>query len=287
VVVLANTSRAHGVAIDDNNVYFTTYQGSGADIVARVSKTVGLGAVSNLATGQDLPSLLAIGGNRLYWTEWTTGSVRSVGLPAGPMLNNAVLPIGSGAPFGIAASATKAYAVSFESGRVFEISPGGGGPIEVAKTAAGGTSMTLQGDDLFVAVQNNPGGVYRVNVNTGTTSNLASGIRAWGVAAGPGDVFFSDPFANTVTRISLGPTLNAAIIAQKLQAPRGLALDATHIYWAEYDRGRIARVPRNATSPTTPEIVATDLAGVNTIALDDNFVYFAALNTGVVGKVAK
>jgi hypothetical protein len=51
--------------------------------------------------------------------------------------------------------------------------------------------------------------------------------------------------------------------------------------------GRVRPRTRNATSPTTPEIVATDLAGVNTIALDDNFVYFAALNTGVVGKVAK
>jgi hypothetical protein len=48
-----------------------------------------------------------------------------------------------------------------------------------------------------------------------------------------------------ITRLSIDLTIiNAAIVAENLQAPRGLALDATHIYWAEYDRGRIARVAR-------------------------------------------
>jgi sugar lactone lactonase YvrE len=291
VVLASNVDKPHGVAIDNNNVYFTTYSSGGNDFVASAPKTAG-GAYTKLAQGQDLPSLMAIANQRLYWTNWTTGHVRSVGLPMG-QVSEVLLPSGSGAPFGIASSGVglgaKVFAVSYDTGKVFSIPlTTGGAAVDVGQTANAATSMVLVGDFAFVAVQKGAGaGLYRVNTTTKDSVNLATGANAWGVAASPGNaVYFSDHVIGAVFRVTQTPA-SVVAIAKNLAGPRGIAVDNTHVYWAEFGKGRVARVPRDTPSVAQEEIVATGLSGVTSIALDDQFVYFAAMDTGIVGKVAK
>jgi sugar lactone lactonase YvrE len=286
-LVLATAEKPHGIAIDDTEVYFTTYNGGGSDFVATVSKKPG-NALTKLAERQDLPSLLAIANKRVYWTNWSTGHVRSAGAPLGQFIENAQLPSGSGAPFGIVATGASVFAVSYDTGNVYSIPVTQGTPTEVGKTAKSATSMAALNNSLFVTAQNNPGaGLYRVNPATKESMNLAAGARAWGVAAAGTSVYFSDHIAGTITRIALGGGGGITVIAKNLGAPRGVAVDNTHVYWADFGTGSIARVPRDAQAVTPEEVIATGLSGVTSIALDANFVYFAALNAGVVGKVAK
>jgi hypothetical protein len=286
-VTLAMVDKPHGIAVDDTNVYFTTYMGGGSDFVASVPKNAGK-PINKLAQGQDLPSLLALANQRVYWTNFTEGQVVSTGATAVPSVTTTQLPLGSRGAFGIVADGATEFAVSFESGSVFSISPTEIAPTEVGKTAKSATSMAALNNFLFVAAQSEPGaGLYRVNPATKESTKLASGAKAWGVATSGSSVYFSDHVAGTITRIALSGAATITVIAKNLGAPRGLAADNTHVYWADFGTGTIARVPRDAQAITKEEVIATDLSGVTSIALDDNFVYFAALNTGVVGKVAK
>lgn len=81
----------------------------------------------------------------------------------------------------------------------------------------------------------------------------------------------------SVLRVSLAGGAPARLAAG-LDAPSGLALDATHAYFV--DGGRLLRVDISATAPATPDVVVPDI-GRSSYAVDATNVYFTT-PTGVL-----
>src|SRR5262245_40625540 len=71
------------------------------------------------------------------------------------------------------------------------------------------------------------------------------------------------------------------------QSPRNLAVDATYVYWANYDQGDVARVPKTGGDV---EYVATSSDHAVRIALNDDYVYWlhgGSLGQSSISRVAK
>jgi hypothetical protein len=66
--------------------------------------------------------------------------------------------------------------------------------------------------------------------------------------------------------------------------PVGLALDATHAYWSEWGSGRIAKVPKSGGEVV---VLASDQKGARAIAVDDARVYFTHAPSGTIRSVPK
>jgi sugar lactone lactonase YvrE len=68
---------------------------------------------------------------------------------------------------------------------------------------------------------------------------------------------------------------------------RGLALDATHVYFAHSTAGTIERLAKDTVPGTTPESIADAQSYPLGIAVDERFVYWANNGAGRVMRLAK
>lgn len=122
VSVLANKGN-QGIAVDDDFVYFTTWDVGGA---FRVKKTGG--EVSQLGKSQ-YSSYCAVFGERVYWTAQSTpGAVYSALKTGG---DQKTLKTAS-TPYGIAADAEGLYFAEYDAGTIWMLPATGAAPIALA-----------------------------------------------------------------------------------------------------------------------------------------------------------
>jgi hypothetical protein len=113
-----------GIAVDDGNVYFSTWSPGG---LWRVGKN---GESLEQLAAVEYSSYVAEYADRVYWTSQgsSTPGIRSVPKTGGP-----VTPIATGkTPYGIAADAAGVYWVEFDAGSVWMQPAGGRAPILLA-----------------------------------------------------------------------------------------------------------------------------------------------------------
>lgn len=152
-IVLDETLDAHGVAVDNTHVYWST---QGNTIVRR--PLTNLSAQNEtVLTGQDVLGDIEVFGDRVYWSDFTT-----VYSSVTDGLNKLVVTVfseGSGSPFGIAADDQHVFVTTNGTnepprpGAVFRVPLLGGPKVELATAAAPGEvrAVALDCDSIYVA----------------------------------------------------------------------------------------------------------------------------------------
>jgi Low-density lipoprotein receptor repeat class B len=270
----------HGIAIDANNVYFTTY---GDNTVMSVPKAGG--TLMPIATGVQLPSIIAVSGTTLYWTNWTDGTVTSAAVTGGTVTT---LVSGLNAPFGLTVDSTNVYFAENGNG-VVGLVPLNAGPA----VDAGIFTILTSGPSNLVNVGVNATQAFLTNASgsvgsvqlmgDGGIEQLSMGQSPWGLAIDATNVYFGDQNAGAVGRMPLGGGA-VTLLATSQDTPRGVAVDASFVYWAERGGGHIRKVPISGGAATT---LAFNQGGPINLALDDTTIYWTNFDDNTVRKVAK
>jgi hypothetical protein len=201
---------------------------------------------------------IAVDGNRVYWTDFQTFSVMSAGLDGSDVK---VLATGQTYPKGIAVSGDHIYwanagAGSPPNGSIMRATLDGGSPTAIASGQAAPQLVVVGGDRVFWA-------------NAYPDDAGAAAVASVSMSADGG--------SGNVMTLSTGP-----------EAARGLAVNATNVFWIDGATRRImsapfhgTAVPLGDTTASAPMSVAANASRVFWTEYSDNRVNQAPLDGGV------
>ena len=266
-----------GIAVDGENLYWTTNQGV-------MAMPLSGGAPMLLASSPGGNSLVRSDGANVFWTSQAQGTVSRVAVGGGPV---AILAMGQSAPLGIAldastvyfTSAMGTYSVPKLGGTVTEISGGSGGGIVSDGTnvywvsPGGGEVMSSPGQEVVAQGQMTP-----------TDITIDALNLYWTNAHGTDSVV-------TLPLSSLRTSTMPTAIASNQPSPQRIATDGVSVYWANAGcpggectgAGSIAKVAVAGGSVVT---VAAGQSGPTSLAVDATFVYWDSTGDGTVKKTA-
>jgi hypothetical protein len=164
----------YGIAVDADNVYFTTYGGG------KVKKVpIGGGAVTILAQGLNAPCYIAVSGGNVYWANYGDGTVQMIstsGTAPGTPTTLATDLAGDNAN-GIAVSGgTVFYAASNDPGDIYSVSAAGGTPTAIASGQDDPWGLATDGTNVYWTDNDDPGDLVFVPIAGGTPTTLTSSL---------------------------------------------------------------------------------------------------------------
>ena len=248
VLVATDDSKAEGIAVDANSIYWTdngapSGSGSGAIMKSPILVPDPPPAPTELISNQESPLYLSVRGDYIYWTVRSVGNVRVAAKTGGDV---AVFHIG-GAPAGIVTDDTHAY-------------------------------WTSDSNAQF--------GVYRKPLQAGTAETLVQGeVGAYGIALDHNNVYWvtrGDAAMATGTVKQMPKAGGTIITIAEMQAgPRSVAVDGTHVYWTNEITRTVLRTPIGGNDAPQP-IFDGQLDGLapRDIAIDASGVYWTDASTG-------
>jgi hypothetical protein len=236
---------------------------------------------------------IAVNSSAVFWTA-DDGRVRRLPLQGGLQTTLASKEVG---PSGITLDAVNAYWIDYGSGGV------------VKEPLGGGTRTTLTSQKgIYIAVDETNvywtnDAVMKVPKAGGTPLTLATGdltLSKHGIAVNSTDVYWAEfnyacggtdqpcsPGLGRVMRVPVGGG-TPSVVASRQSGADSIALDATHVYWTNYNEGTVMSVPLAGGKPTT---LASGQVAMNDITVDATSVYWTKYvdfgsHNGAVMKVA-
>jgi hypothetical protein len=200
-------------------------------------------------------SCLAVDATNVYFT--------AVGLSASGPSGILYVPQSGGAVTALAGGATNAVGPTTYGGFVYWADRPAGKIYETPAPGQAGTTRTVvsglnQPVNLAVDANNiywtSTGGAGAADKATGTTkwtTNQPSG-SPWGITIDATDVYYTDPMANAVVKVSIA-TGTPTVIASSQTKARGITSDATNLAWSMPPSGVII-LTQKASPMSTPLI---------------------------------
>jgi hypothetical protein len=180
----------YGIAVDSENVYFTTNAGG------RVKKVpIGGGTVTTLAEGLNGPCYIAVSGGNVYWTNYGDGTLQTIptsGTAPGTPTTLGTDSAGDNANGVAVSGSTVFFAASNDPGAIWSVGTTGGGTakafIGMQDTPWG---VAVDSNNLYWTNDDNPGQLVSAPLAGGTPSTLAKGlVNPTGIAVdGSGGVY--------------------------------------------------------------------------------------------------
>lgn len=244
-----------------------------------------------LASGQSVPSVLAIDDSFVYWTnQIDNGALMRIAKKGG---TPEVVATGALPPGGVAVDATSIYWSEFGSGgSVWKLDKSGvgdgGTPIALANGQATSGSVALDSDHVYWTT---PGTIRRVLKSGGPVDTLASSqLQPGGLVAELGWVFWTNIGGGTVVGQDFVDG-GIHVIAAGQNYPVGLAADFGNLYWANYLPDQDGGAPRVMSiakaNQTVPVVLADQQSGPLAVAQFGLHVYWTNNVSGTIMRVPK
>ncbi len=281
---------------------------------------VGGHCLTTLASGQDKPADLVLRGGSIYWTNNPEGTIRSVSIDGGvpvTLASNQLhpthltidathvywttggdlqngpgsvmkVPLEGGAPitlatptlpWAIAVDATHVYWTGSDpNAAVLKLPLDGGATTTLAGAPSSPWALTVDDSGVYWTEY---GGVRKVAKAGGTVTTLVEVdiMQVDDIATDATTVYFTTHSA--VMKVAKAGGAVTTLAEQGF--PRGIAVDASHVYWADQDNGFIFRVPLDGGSIDT---VASDQFAPFDVVVDATSVYWNTFS-GNIMKASK
>jgi sugar lactone lactonase YvrE len=296
-----------GVAVDDNNVYVTTWPASPTTPAESAKGRVLYKPKSQpaeqfrvLGTDQAMPEPIVVAADRVVWASWYSGgAVRSARVSSDSVSRRIDHLTGTSGFFAGASFGTLAYFSKFDAvdGRILSVDvtlePGDAGALD-----AGGTG-TVDSSVLVVGGQAEPRGVavdgervywaHKTGIRAkakaagSTVEDYVSGLQLGdAVAVSDGFVYYTDRDQGILGRVPATGKGASETIARGLVSPRDMVVSGDSVYVAELGASRISEV-RISTRKTRSLVVG--LRSPKGLAKDGQFLYWTDSGTGRVSRL--
>jgi hypothetical protein len=151
--------------------------------------------------------------------------------------------------------------------------PVGGGPSMLVATASLPESIAVDGTSAYWT---EPTAIKKVAKTGGAPVTLVSGLNnPYGIALDENNVYFT--VDGDVRRVPKeGGAVTVLAQNQGFVVPMKLAIDATHLYWPDFDAMQVMKLPLAGGAPV---VLATAPEKVSTVALHGDTAFFSSSDT--------
>jgi hypothetical protein len=215
-----------GLAADDAAVYWSDSRSSGAVLFTDVA---GMGAVQQLAGGQDSALYLASDADNVYWSNASGLIIRAA--KGSGALTQVAASLGDGPAGTLLLDGARVYFADQGGGRVFSVSTNNTGDLTTV-SANQGSPLGVGVDASYVYWANSESAEIKRRSKIGGQVELVADQQpgASFIAVGPNHIYWTDREAGRVMRASkTGGTIDALVEGQ--DQPYGIALDGDALYW--------------------------------------------------------
>jgi sugar lactone lactonase YvrE len=246
VTLVSAVDGPQAVAVHGSHVFWAT-SGTNKPVYLMMANLDGAEVTTIASLPGAHPSAIAVDDNAIYWTDWVLGTVTRVNLDG---THNTVLASSQSFPGAIAVDATSVYWVdegmNAAPGSIMKCSLSGTNVSTLAAGQANPGRLAIDATSVYWAVSpsQSTGKVMRVALDGTGVTVLASGSYAnpWSIAVNSAAVFWLDQGSDEVSggmtvadgavmRVGLDGTA-ASVVASQQPNPRGIAVDATDVFWA-------------------------------------------------------
>jgi hypothetical protein len=266
------------LALDANNIYWTTYAGGQ---VRSCAKNGCNNTPATLASGQQGPYGIAVDGTNVYWANFSANTVQKCAV-GGCGGNPTTLASSQTGAIGVAVDANAVYWTNITAGQVQKCATGGCG--------GNPTTLATLNAPYLLAVDNtnvywSGGNAIRKCTTTNCGNNYVqlAGSTGSGITVDGTDVYWS---GNAIQKCAIGGCGGNPTTLVSGGFAFGIAVDGTDVYWASPGAGSISKCAKGGCN-NTPTVIAGGQGNPEQVVVDANAVYWANYTGGSVMKLAK
>lgn len=275
LVLATGQAGPYGLALTDTDVYWFN---SGSGALMRCAKSGCGGSPTQIAMGAPKGFFVAADATHVYWNHNTDGELLRCPQAGCPDLVPEVIAQVAKATF-IAVDDDYLYA-STNVGRLVRVPKAGGQVVDLATGLVNPGGIALVGDSVVWAIRGE-NRIVAVPISGGAPEPIVlDQARVQVVAANRSTLVWATE--NEIYRSTL--TGEAPTRIASANRPVGIAVNDTDVYWTNTEASSVAKAPLAG----GPEVVlATDVPHPAVLAVDDNYVFFTAVNSGTVHRVPR
>jgi hypothetical protein len=225
-VVASGQSSPVAIAVDATSVYF----GEAITGGAIKKRPIAGGSLVTLASNQHAPYELALDATHARWFDYFGGTVAEVPLSGGTVTT---LGVGPGDVAGVAVDASGVYWTT-TTGTVMKVPLSGGTPTPIVTWSGGyGGPIVSNGSSIFWISSDTT--LRKASTSGANATVFASGqLQPSALAFDSSSLYWTNYSNWTVMKLPLGGGAPIELV-QTSGGPRDIAIDATHVYWAQGD----------------------------------------------------
>jgi sugar lactone lactonase YvrE len=202
------------------------------------------GSVDTLYSGGTVSEGIAVDAKYVYWSTYTANTIMRMPLGGGTA---ETLVTTTPRPLGVAVDSTTLYFTTSD-GSVMTVPIGGGTPKTLIAGPPGGfaTGIAVTPTNVFWGTFTQ---LLEAPLSGGGTQTVLSDKQqnVFGVAVDGSDVYFTNEYGGTLTKMSLPSGIAVALVSGYSTYAGGVAVDASSIYWAAMqadNQGSIMRLAK-------------------------------------------